>query len=67
MTDTPTTVADIDAHLREAREAELRAWNADHSGQALKYRALQDTLLDMRPMAALAEQTVDHGAAPVLA
>ncbi|MCW2957144.1 MAG: hypothetical protein JWO69_2013 [Thermoleophilia bacterium] len=65
MTDVPDSVADCDAYVAEARQAELNAGLADHSGQAAKYVALYDAVLEMRPMVAMRER-IDHGAAPSL-
>lgn len=64
-TDVPATLADCDAFIAEARQAELNAWNADHSGQARKYADLYDTLLELRPMVAMQER-ITSGTAPSL-
>lgn len=63
--DTPNTLDDCRAFIAEARLAELNAWNADHSGQAKKYAALYDTLLDLWPLIAMQER-ITTGTAPAL-
>lgn len=59
---TPTSLEDCRAFIAEARLAELNAWNADHSGQAKKYAALYDTLLDLWPLIAMQERITTSSA-----
>lgn len=63
---TPITVADIDHDICEAREAELNALKAGNSRAATRYHDLQDTLLELRPMAVMDER-ISRGVASSLA